>query len=295
MAKKKKSNLELDTDYQDDFDSSVVEPNLDEDEETDEPDEKDEFDEDESDLAMIRNLENEDRRTALSYQSFEEEVGFNPEFDWSSVPEATQSKFVALMDEAPENIAQISWKRLPPLQKWIVARACMKNGMHEMFREIAQSIVKSRKSASELCIEDIHLEIVRDYVETHEYQEALQQLDKFEQVFPKEYEVALRVRAIIYFAMGDKDKGKELIDMLIDVPFNRGIPEFEQDHSCRDNDERESRIMYEVGYALMNLKIYELARYYFERSRNRASLNDDYELTMAIDNALAHMGENESE
>ena len=291
MAKKKSQNSDSDIDFQNEFEEPL-ETMVDDEEENegeDEEKEKDEFLEDESDLAMIRNLENEDRRIALSALPFDEELGFNPDYDWTTVSEAEHSRYVSLMSDTRENIEGVSWKRFAPLQRWMVARACSKNGLHDMFREIALGLIKARKRAPELCLEDIYLDLVRDYVETEEYDLAVGIVDKFEQTFPDEAEAALRVRALIFFAQDKIDEGKKLVDKLIRLPFNRNIPGFEHDRASADSETRESLIQYEIGYALYSLKKYDLAKHYFEHARDLATMNNDYELTMAIDNANADM------
>ncbi|MBQ9817338.1 MAG: hypothetical protein IJM59_07740 [Proteobacteria bacterium] len=288
MAKKKRQEKDSYEDFQQENEPLAPdEEPLDEDEESDDGESEDVFAEDESDIAMIRKLEEEDTQIALSEILFDEEVGFNPMFDWSTVSEAERSRFAALKTMSREDVEAYSWKRLSAFQRWMVARACSLCGLHEMFREIALGIIKARKRPPELCIEDIFLELVWDYVETKEYPQALELVDKFEQSFPDEQAAALRVRGLIYIDMGESDKGKALIDQLIHLPFNRNIKGFEDDKSSRDSDKRDGVIQYEIGYALLNMKRYDLALHYFERARNLANMNDDYELTMSIDNARA--------
>lgn len=288
MAKKKRQDKDNYEDFvQDSEPTAPDEEPLDEDEDGDEGEAEDVFAEDESDIAMIRKLEEEDTQIALAEILFEEEVGFNPMFDWSTVSEAEHSRFEALKTLSKEELEAYSWKRLGALQRWMVARACSLQGLHEMFREIALGIVKARKRPPELCVEDIYLELVWDYVETKEYDLALDMVDKFEQAFPDEQATALRVRGLINIDMGDLDAGKAHIDQLINLPFNRNIKGFEDDKSSRDSDKRDGVIQYEIGYALLNMKRYELALHYFDRARNLANMNDNYELTMSIDNARA--------
>ena len=186
-----------------------------------------------------------------------------------------------------ESLSSYSWKRLNNMQKWMVARACSLHGLHEMFREIVSTILKTRKPSPELCAEDIMLELAWDYVETKEYEQALATLEKFEQSYPAEQAAAMRARALVFIDMGEVDKGKSLIEQIVNLQFNRNIKGFENYKSTRDSDKSDGVIQYEIGYSLLNMKHYELAMHYFERARNLANMNDNYELTMNIDNARA--------
>ena len=286
MAKKKRQDND-NFDALNDIEPSVSEEDVSEDEEErEDSDAEDVFAEDESDIAMLRKLEDEDSAKALSAIVLEEEVGFNPMFDWSSLPEAERSRFEALKSLGKEEIAAYQWKRLVPLQKWMVAYNCMRHELHDMFREIALTIIKARKRPEELCIEDIYLELVWDYVSTKQYDEALAMVDQFEKAFPQENVTALRVRGLIQIDMGNVDEGKATLDQLMNMPFNRNIKGFENDRSSRDSDQRDG-IFYEIGYSLLNMKRYDLALHYFDRAKNLANMNDNYELTMSIDNARA--------
>ena len=288
MGKKKRQDKDILDDLQLDAEDIIREEDVvDEDEENEENEQEDVFAEDESDIAMIRNLEAEDNKIALETFSFDEEVGFNPMFDWASVAESETSRFKALSEMTNEALAGYSWKRLNAMQKWMVARACSQHGLHDMFREVTLSILKSRKAVAELCIEDIYLELVWDYVETKEYDEALSVVDKFEQAFPSEHAAALRVRGLVYIDMGDVEKGKSTIEQIMTIQFNQNIKGFENDKSTRDSDKSDGVMQYEIGYSLLNMKHYELAMHYFDRARNLANMNDNYELTMNIDNARA--------
>ena len=287
MAKKKRQDNDNFDDLND-LEPSVVEEDVAEDEEDrDESESEDVFAEDESDIAMLRKLEDEDSAKALSTIVLEEEVGFNPMFDWNSLTEAERSRFEALQSLGKEEIEAYSWKKLAPLQRWMVALNCMRFELHEMFREIAMSIIKTRKRPEELCIADIYLELIWDYVSTKSYEDALALVDQFEKSFPNEHAAALRVRGLIYIDMGKLDEGKAAIDQLISLPFNRNIKGFEEDKSSRDSDKRDGVIQYEIGYSLLNMKRYDLALHYFDRAKNLANMNDNYELTMSIDNARA--------
>ena len=91
----------------------------------------------------------------------------------------------------------------------------------------------------------------------------------------------------MFIDMGEVEKGKSLIEQIVNLQFNRNIKGFEDDKSTRDSDKSDGVIQYEIGYSLLNMKHYELAMHYFERARNLANMNDNYELTMNIDNARA--------
>lgn len=287
MSKKRKQDKDAFKNDQLEMDPISIEENLDEDEENEDSEQEDVFAEDESDIAMIHNLENEDNRLALSEISLDEESGFNPMFDWSTLPESEKSRFSSLMSMEKEDVEKYSWKRLGTLQKWMYARACMKHDMHDQFREIAQAIVKMRKPVPELSIEDIYLELIWDYRQTKEYDQALALLDKFDKAFPEELPASYRVRALLLIDMGEVDKGKSLIDQLLHLPFNRNIKGFEDEKTSHNIDSNDGVIQYEIGYALLNMNHIDLAMHYFERARNLSVMNDNYELTMAIDNARA--------
>lgn len=290
MSKKKRQNTENDIDQDYGLDEEMqVDPSVDEDEDGDEREAEDEFAEDESDLALLRSLEMEERTKALATFSFAEELGFNPEFDWSTVSEAEQGRFQALMENTAENIESMSWKRLEPMQRWMIARAAMKHGLHALFREIANNILKTRKKIPELCLEDIYLELVRDYVETKEFDEAFEMLAKFEQAFPQEQESLLRVKALVHFAKGENDEGKALIEEMIKLPFNRNIPGFEKERVDYDVEKRESTMNYEVAAALYSLGLNDRAKAFLDKARNFADMNEDYELIMEIDNMQARI------
>ncbi|MBO5753128.1 MAG: hypothetical protein J6S69_05455 [Proteobacteria bacterium] len=259
---------------------------IDEEEEREESESEDVFAEDESDLAMLRKLENDDAEKAFKEFTFGEEVGFNPMYDWSTVPEVEREHYQLWLDMDEGKLRETATKRLNAFQRWMLACACMRQGIHDLFRELAIGIIKLRKRPAELLLEDIYLELIWDFVSTKTYDSALEWLDKFEQVFPSEKTVVLRVRGLILIDQGDIDKGKAAISELINLPFNHDIKGFEQDKSSRDTCKYNSVIQYEVGYALMNMKHYDLALYYFERARSLAQINDDYELMMSIDNAV---------
>ncbi len=288
MSKKKRQDKEFVDDLQLDAEVGIHDEDaVDEDDENEDSEQEDVFAEDESDIAMMRNLEAEDNKIALETFSFDEEVGFNTMYDWSTVAESETSRFKALKEMDVEALRGYSWKRLNNMQKWMVARACSLRGLHEMFREIVLVILKSRKPSPELCNEDIALELVWDYIETKEYDEALATLDRFEQAYPAEQAAAMRARALVFIDMGEVEKGKSLIEQIVNLQFNRNIKGFEDDKSTRDSDKSDGVIQYEIGYSLLNMKHYELAMHYFERARNLANMNDNYELTMNIDNARA--------
>ncbi|MCL2326511.1 MAG: hypothetical protein FWC40_08475 [Proteobacteria bacterium] len=287
MAKKKRTGREKIGEMSDLMAISLKEDEpLDDEEEGEESEREDLFAEDEDDIAMARNLETEDDRIALSMFLYEEEVGFNPMFDWSSLSEADHGKYAAIMSLSEEKLEKLSWKRMTPFQKWIVARAYSRYGQHETFREIALSIIRARKQPEELCVKEIHLELIWDYAETKQHDEALDLLEKFEQAFADEQAAAMRVRGLLLIDRGELDKGKEVLDHLFQRPFNKGLQGFEHDKTARD-DKHAGVVQYEVGHALMSMRHFDLALAYFERAKNLASLNDNFELTTAIENARA--------
>ncbi|MBR4984698.1 MAG: hypothetical protein IKY83_03030 [Proteobacteria bacterium] len=288
MGKKKHQDSDNYLDFQQDSEPSVPEEEaLDEEEESEEGESEDVFAEDESDIAMMRKLEEDDAQRALSAIVIEEEIGFKPTYDWSTLPDSELNRFSALKNADKAEIENYSWKNLSAMKRWMVGLACIRHGLHEMFREIANSIIKLRKAPPELCLEDIYLELVRDYTETKEYDQAFKMLDKFEKTYPQEAFAAMRVRGLIYYDMGDNEKGKEAIDKVIKWRFNQDIEAFKGDRSGGFLAQRDGVVQYEVGYALLNMKHYELAREYFERAQSLAKMNDNYDLMMAIDDALA--------
>ncbi len=324
MAKKKRQDNDFNDDFQLDSDTSVPEEEpMEEDEDGDESESEDVYAEDESDIVTLRRLEDKDREQALAEFHFDEEVGFNPLFDWSTVAEAETTRFQSLMAMTNDELETYKYDRLSNFQKWMVARACAKNGMHEMFQKITMGLVKSKKTTPELCMEDLYLELISDNLETRSYDAALENLDAFEKRFQDETLVALRVRGLIYIAMSipvrEKAKamddeglalcaakhynegramrldakaelekadelvsqGQRYIDQMMNTPFHvEGY-----DEHVDDKDKQDGVLYYEVGYALFNMKMYDLAIHYFERAKNYSSLSDNYELTMAIDNA----------
>lgn len=285
MAKKKNNQRSIEQDYLDD--ETPIESVQDDDDDAEEKDSEDVFTEDESDLALLKNLENEDRKEALSVFAFDEEIGFNPHFDWDSVSEADTDKLLNLFNTLPENIDTVAWKKLSPVQRWCLARAASRNNLHDRFREIALSLLNSRKQIHELCIEDIYLELIRDYAETQEFDTAEALLAKFEKTFADQEETALRVKALLCFEKNDVDTGKMYIENLIEFPFNKHIKGFENDHTAVSMS-RDALIRYEIGYALLSMKNYNLAGEYFEEAKNRVDA-DNFELNMAIDNAIARL------
>ena len=290
MAKTKKKRQDNDNyaDLQQDMDAPAPEEEpLDEEDENEESESEDVFAEDESDIAMLHKLEEEDTQKALSTICLDEEVGFNPMFDWDSIPESEKNRFATLKSMSRENVEAYAWKRLNVYQKWMVALACSQHGLHDMFREIVSTIISLKKRPQELCVEDIYLELIWDYINTKEFEVALETVDKFEEKFPSEKRTALRVRGLIYMAQGNIEKGKSTIDQINMIPFNSGIPGFENDKSFRDVERMSGVLQYEVGYSLLNMELYALALQFFERAQNLAQLNNDYELIMAIDNAKA--------
>lgn len=282
MTKKKNQNKDFE-EFSQNPNSPVEEESIDEEEESEEKEGEDVYAEDEGDKEMMRKLELEDRRIALEYFSFDEEVGFNPAFDWSTVSEADRNHFVAWMSADASEVEAISWKRMNAFQRWIVARAASVHCLHAMFREITQSIIKVKKAPAELLMEDIYLELLWDYLETHEVDEAVHVLELFEKSFPQEEDISMRVRGLIHAYCGDTVDAKTDFYDLLRIPFNRHISGHEDDKS--DVGNRNGVIKYEIGYALLNMKCYEQALYYFNQAYNLAVANDDHELMMAIHDA----------
>lgn len=288
MGKSRKKRQDKDNlnELQNDLDMGVREDEpSEEEEEREEGESEDVFAEDESDIAMLRKLENDDAEKAFKEFSFSEEVGFNPMFDWTTVPEAEREHYQLWLEMDEAKIRETASKRLNAFQRWMLACACMRLEIHDLFRELAIGIIKLRKRPAELMLEDIYLELVWDFVSTKTYDSAFEWLDKFEQTFPSEMAVAMRIRGLILMDQGEVDKGKSMISKLVNLPFNHNIKGFEADKGSRDTSKYNAMIQYEVGYSLLNMKHYDLALYYFERARSLAQINDDYELTMAIDNA----------
>ncbi|MBQ4359489.1 MAG: hypothetical protein II767_04465, partial [Proteobacteria bacterium] len=97
MGKKKHQDSDNYIDFPQDSEPSVPEEEpLDEEEENEDGESEDVFVEDESDIAMMRKLEEDDAQRALSAIVLEEEIGFKPTFDWSTVPDSDLSRFAAL-------------------------------------------------------------------------------------------------------------------------------------------------------------------------------------------------------
>lgn len=286
MAKKKRTSQREYGEFSDPSLKVGEEPN--EDEEEGEASETEElFAEDEDDIAIMRSLESEDESIAFSTFMYDEEVGFNPYMDWSPLPEVERSKYAATMALEQAELEALAWKKMTPFHKWIVARACNHLSLHGMFREICLNIIRSRKKQDDLCIPEIYQELISDYVETREYDEAFHWLDKFEAAFPEDAAAALRIRGLLHIEAGDIDKGKEILNELIHRPFNHDIKGFEDDKSVRHTSASDGVLHYEIGYALLNMRHHELAMEYFDKAKNLAFLYDNYELTTAIDNARA--------
>lgn len=258
-------------------------------EDGEENEQEDELAEDESDLEMIRNLEGEDARMALATCSLDEIVGFNPMIDSTMVPEASQTRFSVIMDMPAEEVEHYAWKRLSALQKWMMALASSKHGFHAQFREICYALIKMRKPPRELCMPDIYLELVHDYIQTKEYDEASTLLDKFVQAFPNEEAAGMRVRGLMLIDKGCVEEGKDLLEQLAHLPFNRQIKGFEDDNAGSDRHDIDGVLPYEIGCSLVAMGHYDLAIEYFKRARNLANMNNNYALTLAIEDAQANL------
>ena len=292
MSKKKRQNSdnELEQDYAPD--EEMAEESMPDDGDDDENESDESFAEDENDLEMLRKLEEDDRKTALSVFSFDEEVGFNPCFDWKTVAEAEKNAFLAMKADGIEKIESLPWKRHDPFKRWMAATVALQHGHHALFREIAASILNARKKAAELCYEDIHLEIVRDFIETDEFAEAKEAIKRFAASFPDEEECLWRVSALAAFAEGDDETGKEFVDKLVHAKFNRHIAGFEKDTARSGFENQTSNVYYEIADALYSLrkpKTEGRAQYYLDKAREYAVLNNDDELIMTIDNLKARI------
>lgn len=293
MSKKKRQNSDSDLDQDYGLDEDLASESMnDEDDENESSESDDVFAEDEGDLEMLRKLEEEDRREAVSVFSFAEEIGFNPCFDWKTIPEAEANTFRAMKEDSADKIEALPWKRYDLFKRWMVASVALDRGMHSLFREIANSIINARKKADELCYEDIYLEIVRDCVETEEFDAAKAALEQFAQAFPDAEDGLWRVSALIAFAQGDDSAGEAFVDKLVHAKFNQHIDGFEKESSVSGFENQTSTVYYEMADALYGLRkpaIEHRAQKYLEKARGYAVLNNDDELIMTIDNLKARI------
>ena len=293
MSKKKRQNSDNELDQEFGLDEDMASESMnEEDDDNDENESDDVFAEDESDLELLRKLEEEDRTKALSAFSFAEEIGFNPYFDWTTIPEAEANTFRAMKEDSADKIEALPWKRYDLFKRWMVASVALDRGMHALFREIANSIINARKKADELCYEDIYLEVVRDCVETEEFDAAKAALEQFAQAFPHEEDGLWRVSALLAFAQGDDSTGEEFVDKLVHAKFNQHIAGFEKDSAGAGFENQTSHVYYEMADALYGLRIPSIeprAQKYLEKARGYAELNNDDDLVMTIDNLKARI------
>lgn len=318
MAKKKRQDSDNYEDVLQDEEVAAQEEPIEEEEEGDDREAVDELAEDESDLAMLRKLEEDDTIAALSEIVFDEEVGFNPAFDWSSVSEAEKNRFRDLRNMNREDVANYSWKKLNFFQKWMVASACSRVGLHEMFRDIVSGIINTKKTIPELYIEEIYMELIGDYVDTEDYEKALSLVDNFHARFVADKESKndiIRkendahsenkkdkikpflscmmdkrseaiIRALIALVSTDGKDGRQYIDEIGRLKFSSDIYEHEKDGGS-DSDRTSGKIQFEIGYSLLNMGKFDLALEFFEKARQYAQVFNNYELLMEIDNARA--------
>ncbi len=319
MAKKKRQETDNYDDVLQDEETVAQEEPLEE-EENEDREAVDELAEDESDLAMLRKLEEDDTLAALSEIAFDEEVGFNPAFDWSTVSEAEKNRFRDLKNMKREEVETYNWKKLNFFQKWMVALACSRVGLHDTFREITTGIINTKKVIPELYMEEIYMELIGDYVDTEEYEKALSLVDSFHTRFVADKEQkndAIRkendanleaqkedeikpffscmvekrseaiIRALIALITSDGKDGRQYIDEVGRLKFNTDIYEHEKDGGS-DSDRTSGKIQFEIGYSLLNMGKYDLALEFFDKAKQYAQVFNNYELLMEINNARAY-------
>lgn len=249
------------------------EDSLDEDEESEENKEEAKFDEDEDDIKALLEVEEKDEQDALSVFLFEEESGFSPTFDWESIKDECNQKHEEIMQLEEAALPAYVKKHVPHWQKWIAACSCARFGQHDIFRELCNAIIKSKKRQPEICYEDIYMELIQDYVETKEFKEAFEVLEKYKKAFPAGSEELYGddtyewVKALLLIESGSVHEGREI--------FNK----------IAMKDPESGNIQFEIGASLLNMSHPELALIFLDKAKMLAKMNRNYELTTTIDDA----------
>ena len=284
MAKKKAKDTEDEfEELKDDIIQPPEEP-LDEDEENEDTDPDNALLEDEDDRQMIAKLEAEDRELSEKIFAFDEELGFNPLYDWDSVPEKDVDDAKTWLAMDAEKLAAIKFSKSDSqLKKWIIACACKKNALHDNFREITLALMGAKKRDPRLSFADIYLALLDDYAQTGEFDKAFETIEtirKDKAVSIDEHTLS-RVKALILFKKGDISEGKMIVDEIAYRPFNKSIQGFETDRVTPNTE----LVFFEIALSLFSLDLYDLGMEYLEKSRKLAILNNNNDLILEICNA----------
>ncbi len=321
MAKKKKITDDEVLDIEEEEMTSVPEDPVDEDEDRDETDNEDSLAEDEDDKQIIAKLEKADREEAEKIFLFEEEIGYNSNYDWtdrSIFPEKEEDDAKrVLIEMTTDEVNNYKLKSTASLfNKWTLALACKKRGLNDKFVELARDILKGVKNDERLCFADIYLELVDTLMRQNQNDEALEVIAKYKDDADKfmasfttaednkkskkakteeakkdirvvefdEHAVEI-VRGILLAKTNQLSEAKSVFDHLVNRPFYMGIPEAESSSKAGADAERRL-VMFEIAQALASVGVHDLAFEYFDKSKKLADLEDDKKLILEIENAI---------
>lgn len=287
----KKKTLITEDEYKEDLDEAMLPPEETDpdDEENEDGDGEDSLIEDEDDKQIIAKLEKEDKEVAESIFKFEEEAGFNPLYPWHEVSENDLDKALAIRNYTADEIQKLKMSKMTQFNRWVVAGMCRKYQLHDMFCDIARSLLKTKKANRDpmLLFEDIYLELISDYVATSKFDEAFKTIEEFEKSDFGDDVTVQKIRALTMIASGNTEEGKQLIELLTNRPFNKTIPGFE--HESSDEGNRRSRLLFEFAHSLIAMQNYALATEYLDRSMKLALLINDTDLILEIHDARARI------
>ncbi|MDX9722695.1 MAG: hypothetical protein RBU37_18250 [Myxococcota bacterium] len=258
MPKRTDDDMELSDEFEDE-DEDVVEE--DEDEESLDEDDEHLLDDDEE---LIRAME-EEETVDPDELVFEEDAGYDPDFDWSKLDEAELARHRELLEATPEAIAEINVRRLNLFDRWAVARSCARHGLREQFQEICRGIVKARRKHDALLYEDIYLELISDLADSKLFEEAFDYLERFRKAYPDEQDIFLRVRGLLLVESGSIHEGKLILDELM----------------SKADDHGETHL--EIADDLVAMGHPELALRILERGKEFARRHKDTDLLTALD------------
>ena len=275
MAKKKKNFIddEYEEKYEDNDDIEEDDDFADDENEDEDSKEDALLKEDEEDQAMLIAVEREDEQTALSQLIMQEEIGFNPEFNFDSLTEKEKEKYESLILLTMDEAKKLAWKRLPHWQKWTLAMVCQKYSINDKFREICTSLIESptKKNAHPgILYDDIHLELIRSYAEDGLHEQAITELDEFNKLYPQHEDVGLWIKALLLINNQQHDEGKIILDKIALTDTETG------------------NIHHEIAAALLSINQPEIAMTYLEKAKVLAKSRKDSELTTAIDNCMKY-------
>lgn len=236
-----------------------------EDEEPEDNEAEDLFEEDEDDLAMIEDLERADEDLALSEFFFEEELGYNHYYDWSTLRDDDGAKYNEIINMSEQEVAKTSIRISNHFHLWTLARACQRYGLEKKFQDICLSLLKARKPRPELCYEDIHLELIQSYAHEQKFREAFEHLEKFLKNYPDSEDIYHWAQAFLLIDSGKIHEGKAKLDKIALADLSSG------------------RALFEIAMTLISLNHPDLALNYLERAKHMATMNANAELTTDID------------